>query len=419
MVKKTINNLAILGGPPLFTRPRHVGQPNIGDRGKLIARINNILDASWLTNNGACVQQFEREIAELAGAKHCIATCNGTMALEVAIRVLGMQGEVLLPSFTFVATAHALQLQGIVPVFCDIEPDTCCIDPLQIEKMITPRTSGIIGVDLWGNVCNVDALADIARCYGLKLLFDSAHSFGCSCNGNMVGSFGDAAIFSFHATKFVNAFEGGAVVTNSDATAAKLRQMINFGFAGIDNVESVGTNAKMCEASAAMGLTSLESMDEFISINRRNYMRYKSNLADIPGLQLVPCNEKEKHNYQYVPVRNKRALTGMPRDDLVKVLWKENVFVRRYFYPGCHRMEPYRSLYPGAGNVLPETQRLSDEIICFPTGQSVSLEDVDRICGVLRLLVENAETISEVLPREAQVDVTQHAVRAPLQLIVK
>jgi len=416
MGKKTIDNLAILGGPPAFVHKRHVGQPNIGDREKLIARINNILDARWLTNDGACVQQFEREIADLVGARHCITMCNGTLALEAAIRVLGMQGEVLLPSFTFIATAHALQLQGVVPVFCDIVPDSGCIDPQKIEKMITPRTSGIIAVDLWGNVCNVDALADIAERHNLKLLFDSAHAFGCSYNGNMVGTFGDATIFSFHATKFVNAFEGGAVVTNNDVTATKLRQMINFGFTGIDHVESLGLNAKMCEASAAMGLTSLESMEEFIAINRRNYIRYKSNLADIPGLQLVPCNEKERNNYQYVPLRNKRALTGLSRDDLLKVLWKENILVRRYFYPGCHRMEPYRSLYPDAGNALTETRRLADEIICFPTGQSVSEEDVDRICQILRLAIDNAERLTACLSREVSGDVALHT---PLQSNVR
>lgn len=404
MAKKNVDDLAILGGTPAFTRQRYVGQPNVGDRGKLIARINAILDSGWLTNNGICVQQFEHEIARRVGVRHCIAMCNATQALVTTIRALGMQGEVLLPSFTFVATAHALQWQGITPVFCDIEADTCCIDPERVERMITPLSSGIIGVDLWGNVCNVDALSDIARRHKLRLLFDSAHAFGCSSNGIMVGKFGDATIFSFHATKFVNAFEGGAVVTDSDALARELRLMINFGFTGVDRVEGIGLNAKMCEVSAAMGLTSLESAEDIISINYRNYMRYRNNLADIPGLKLVFFGEKEQRNYQYVPVRNNRALTGIHRDDLVKVLWKENILARRYFHPGCHQMEPYRTLYPDAGSVLPETRRLADEIICFPTGQSVSLNDIDRICEVVHVAIENAEKVRQSMSRAAEGD---------------
>ena len=180
--------------------------------------------------------------------------CNATVALEIAIRAMGMSGEVIVPSFTFVATAHALQWQEITPVFCDIDPRTHNLDPNRIEEMITPRTTGIIGVHVWGRPCAVDALAEIAQRRHLKLLFDAAHAFGCSYQGQMIGNFGDAEVFSFHATKFFNTFEGGAVVTNDDELAAKMRLMKNFGFHGYDNVIYVGTNGKMSEVSAAMGL---------------------------------------------------------------------------------------------------------------------------------------------------------------------
>jgi len=219
----------------------------------------------------------------------------------------------------------------------------------------------------------------------------------------MVGTFGDATVFSFHATKFVNAFEGGAVVTNNDAIAAKLRRIINFGFTGIDQVTGVGMNAKMSEVSAAMGLTSLESMQEFISINRRNYNRYRSNLDGVPGFSLVQYNEKDARNYQYVPVRFNSEKSKISRDDLIKILWKENVLVRRYFYPGCHRMEPYRTIQPQATKDLAETEQLSREIICFPTGQSVSINDIDRMTEIVRLVVENAGEITKRLSQE-QVD---------------
>ncbi|MEI2422502.1 DegT/DnrJ/EryC1/StrS family aminotransferase, partial [Arthrospira platensis SPKY2] len=174
--------------------------------------------------------------------------CNGTIALEILIRATELKGEVIVPSFTFIATAHALQWQEITPVFCDIDPKTHTLDPLAVEKMITPRTSGIIGVHVWGQPCNIEALTEIANQHNLKLVFDASHAFGCSYQGTMIGNFGEAEVFSFHATKFVNTFEGGAVVTNNDELAAKIRLMKNFGFAGFDNVIYIGTNGKMDEA---------------------------------------------------------------------------------------------------------------------------------------------------------------------------
>src|SRR6266542_2362351 len=200
--------LAILGGEAAFKEKLYVGRPNIGNRESLHARINDMLDRRWLTNNGPYVQEFERRIEKLLGVKHCIAMCNATIALEITIRALGLTGEVIVPPFTFIATAHALQWQEITPVFCDIDPLTHTIDPAQIEKMITPRTSGIIAVHLWGRGCDVGALSKIAREHNLKLLFDAAHAFSCSYHGQMIGNFGEAEVFSFHATKFFNTFEG-------------------------------------------------------------------------------------------------------------------------------------------------------------------------------------------------------------------
>ncbi len=228
---------AILGGAPAFAEAMHVGRPNLGDRARLQERIDGMLDARWFSNGGPLVMEFEQQIAQTIGVKHCIATCNGTTALMLAIRGLDMKGEVIVPSFTFVATAHALQWQQTKPVFCDIDPVTHNLDPVDVERRITPETTGIIGVHLWGRPCDTTALEDIARRHGLKLLLDASHAFACSSGGRMIGSFGDAEVFSFHATKFLNAFEGGAVVTNSDEVARKLRLMRNFGFTGYDTVE--------------------------------------------------------------------------------------------------------------------------------------------------------------------------------------
>ena len=395
--KSALGDLAICGGVPAFGEPLHVGRPNIGDRDKFEERIGDILDRRWLTNGGRYVQEFEQRIAGLVGVEHCIAMCNATVALEIAIRALGLRGEVIVPSFTFVATAHALQWQEITPVFCDIEPRTHTLDPEKVERMITPRTTGIIAVHLWGQACDVDALSEIAARRGLKLLFDSAHAFGCSYRGRMIGGFGDAEVFSFHATKFLNSLEGGAVVTNDGELARRMRLMKNFGFAGYDEVVYIGTNGKMSEVSAAMGLTNLESMSEFMAVNRRNYRRYHEELAWLEGVRVMHYDEKEACNYQYIVLEIDESKTAVSRDQLMQILWAENVLARRYFYPGCHRMEPYRSYFPHAGVLLPETERLVNRVLVLPNGTSISAEDVSAICGVVRLAVENGPEVRQML----------------------
>jgi dTDP-4-amino-4,6-dideoxygalactose transaminase len=401
-VKSTINDLAIFGGSSAFSEEFHVGRPNIGKRDRLLERINNILDTRWFTNNGPYVQEIEKKIAQMLGVKHCIATCNGTIALEIAIRALGLAGEVIVPSFTFLATAHALQWQGVTPVFCDIDPLTHNLDPRSVEHMITSRTTGVIGVHLWGRPCDVKALLDIANRHNLKLLFDAAHAFGCSYKGRMIGNFGDAEVFSFHATKFFNTFEGGAVITNDDELAAKVRLMKNFGFADYDRVISIGINGKMSEVSAAMGLTSLESIEEFIATNYRNYKQYREHLAEVPGVSLITYNEQEKNNYQYIVLEIDEDLTHVNRDQLKEILWAENVLVRRYFYPGCHRMEPYRSLFPQAGLLLPHTERLSDRVLSLPTGTSVGPDDIEKICGIIQFVAKHGQEIGERLIKRAK-----------------
>ena len=275
VMKKVLDDLAVFSGMPAFPEGLHVGRPNIGNRTHLMERIVDLLDRRWLSNNGPYVQELEKKVASMVQVRNCIAMCNGTIALEIAIRANELGGEVIVPSFTFAATAHALEWQGIEPVFCDIDPRTHTLDTSKIESAITPRTTGIIGVHLWGRPCEVEAIFEIARKHDLKLLFDAAHAFGCTYKGRMLGNYGDAEILSFHATKVINAFEGGAVVTNDDALAEKMRLMRNFGFAGYDKVVSVGTNGKMTEVAAAMGLTSLESFDEFVATNHRNYNLYQ------------------------------------------------------------------------------------------------------------------------------------------------
>jgi dTDP-4-amino-4,6-dideoxygalactose transaminase len=392
-MKATVNELAIFGGPPEFESPVHVGRPNIGDRSRILARVGAALDRCWLTNDGPYVQEFEARVAEFVGVRHCVAVSSGTTALEIAIRAAGMSGEVIVPSFTFIATAHALRWQGITPVFCDIAPGTFNIDPSRVEELITPRTSGIIGVHLWGKPCDVESLQRISENRGLPLLFDAAHAFGCSYKGGMIGRFGAAEVLSFHATKCVNAFEGGAVVTQDAGFAGRVRLMRNFGFVDLDRVECLGTNGKLNEISAAMGLSSLEAMDEFVRVNRRNYLQYRSELLGVGGISVIEYDEKELCNFHYIVLEIEEAGAGLGRDQLQEILWQENVLARRYFYPGCHRMKPYCDELPGAGPRLPETERLSSRVLCLPNGMAVGAGEIGRICQIIRLSIGNAAEI--------------------------
>jgi dTDP-4-amino-4,6-dideoxygalactose transaminase len=392
-VKSALQDLAIFGSAPAFPEKLHVGRPNVGNRERLLARINDMLDRNWLTNDGPYVQQFEQQIAEVVGVRHCVAMCNGTVALEIAIRALGLTGEVIIPSFTFVATAHALQWQEITPVFCDIDPRTHCVDPRQVEKMITPRTTGILGVHTWGRACDIDALEEITRRRNLQLLFDGAHAFGCSYKGKPIGGFGRCEVFSFHATKFFNTFEGGAVLTNDDSLAEKMRLMRNFGFRGNDNVIYIGTNGKMTEVCAAMGLTSLESVDEFVATNRRNYEVYRDVLDGIAGVTLMAYDGAEQTNYQYIVLEVDEKKAGLCRDELVQVLTAENVLARRYFYPGCHAMEPYRSYFPHASLMLPETAKVCGRVMVLPNGMAVDGGAISIIARVIRAALGETEAV--------------------------
>jgi dTDP-4-amino-4,6-dideoxygalactose transaminase len=392
-MKNNLLELAVFGGTPAFAEALHVGRPNIGDRERFIERVNDILDRRWFTNNGPYVQEFEAQLARYSNVKHAVTMTNATIAQEIAVRAAEIKGEVIMPSFTFVATAHALQWQEITPVFCDVAPGTHHIDPNRVEAMITPRTTAIIGVHVWGIPCAIDELTEIANRRGLHLMFDAAHAIGCSYKGQMIGGFGEAESISFHATKFLNSFEGGAVLTNDDQLANRMRYMRNFGFAGLDRVDYVGTNGKMSEVSAAMGLTSLECIDEIIAVNRINYETYRRELAGLPGVKLIAFDEQQRNNFQYIIVEIDETQTHISRDTLVKVLHAEQVLARRYFYPGCHQMEPYRSYYPHAGLLLPETEKLTTRVMSLPNGTAVTPSDIEGVCAIIRFCLQNPDAI--------------------------
>jgi dTDP-4-amino-4,6-dideoxygalactose transaminase len=386
-VKKisTRMDLAVNGAPPAFELPLHVGRPNIGERESFLQRVGDMFDRRWLSNNGPLLLEFEEKVAAYLGVRHCVAMCNGTIALEIAIRALELKGEVIIPSYTFVATAHALHWQEITPIFADIDPVTHSLDPAAVRRMITPRTTGIIGVHLWGNGAPHAELKSIADEHGLKLMYDAAHAFGCSLGGTMIGNFGACEVLSFHATKFFNTFEGGAVVTNDDALADKIRLMRNFGFSGFDNVIYPGTNGKMVEVCAAMGLTNLEYIDTVIAANRQNYETYRQGIDEIDGLSLFCYDERERNNYQYVVLEVGESFP-VSRDEIIATLHAENVLARKYFWPGCHGMKPYRELFPHARLMLPNTEKVANRVIVLPTGTTLETIHISTILDVLRCL---------------------------------
>jgi len=366
-----------------FEKPLYVGAPNIGDRQKFHQYVDEIFDRRWLTNRGQCVREFEARLCEYLGVKHCITMCNATVALEIAAKALDLKGEVIIPSMTFIATAHALQIQGVKPVFADIDRNTYNLDPAAVERMITPETTGIVGVHVYSRPCDIDGLQAVADKHGIKLMFDAAHAFGCSYKGQMIGNFGECEVFSFHGTKFFNTFEGGAIATNDDKLAEKIRLMQNFGFKGFDNVIYIGTNGKMNEACAAMGLVNLDSLDDFLAVYKRNYEAYKKGLAGIRGLKLIEFNADDESNRQYIVVEVGDDYP-LSRDELIEKLQAANVIARKYFWPGCHRMEPYKTLQPDAGNMISVTEEVVAKIVVLPTGTAVSEEAVSIICALIR-----------------------------------
>jgi dTDP-4-amino-4,6-dideoxygalactose transaminase len=392
--KNRLSDLAIFGGSPAFETVLHVGCPNIGSKESLYARTNRMLESKWIANNGPQVQELEARIAARLGVRHCVLTANGTLALELVMRALGIKGEVILPSFTFIATANALQWQGITPTFCDIDPKTHSISPCQVERLITAKTSAILGVHLWGEACDVRGLQEIAERYRLNLVFDASHAFDCSWEGRPIGSTGDAEIFSFHATKFFNTFEGGAITTNNDDLARRLRLSRNFGFTGYDRTETIGINAKMPEVCAAMGLTNLESLEVFSQVNHKNYLSYEKGLEECRGLSLYQFNSNEKRNHQYVVVEVDSQLTGISRDLLLMILHEENCLARRYFYPGCHRMEPYLRTWSAESTALRHTERLASRVLVLPTGTSVSSDEIEQLCNLIQYVIHHGQEIT-------------------------
>jgi dTDP-4-amino-4,6-dideoxygalactose transaminase len=376
---------ARLGGPPTFDQPVVVGRPWLPDRELVLALIGDVLDSGQLSNGGPYVDELERRVAALHDVRHCVTTCNGTLALELALRAAQLTGEVVVPSFTFIATAHAIRRAGLEPVFADVDPATHNLDPRAAEHVITARTSAILGVHLWGRPCDVEGLAAVAKRHGLQLLFDAAHGFGCSYRGRMIGGFGRAEAMSFHATKFFHTTEGGAVLTDDDDIAESVRRQRNFGFAESLNSVMVGGNAKLNEISAAVGLSQLDGLENLAAVNRSRYELYRRELHGLRGIQVAEYPPLERSNYHYVSIEVDAEEAGIDRDRLLELLLAENVLARPYFSPPCHLAAPYSA---ASRQGLEETERLARRTLALPTGPALSLDEVRAVCDLIRAAAE-------------------------------
>ena len=399
-MKLQVRDLAIFGGQSLFACPLAVGNPNKLDRDAFLARIADVLDSGQLTNDGPQVKAFEARIRRVTGTRHAIAVCNGTMALQIMAMACDLTGDVIVPAMTFIATAHALRWVGLNPVFADVHRRTHTLDADSVAACISPRTSAILGVHLWGNPCDVDRLLAVAKQHGLPLLFDASHAFGCKSHGIRIGGLGDAEAFSFHATKVLQAIEGGAITTNNDQLADRCRRLRNFGITGLTQINDIGTNGKMSEIAAAAGLTSFATLQDVIEANKRNYTQYQTGTADIPGFDLIRLTADHRGNAQYVVAHVVEQKFGMSRNDLLPILRAEGIFARSYFEPGCHKAAPYTERQIHQPVDLPVTDGVLSDVIQFPTGTSVSSDDIAAVTDVIRFAQRHSAAVDSF--RKAQ-----------------
>ena len=347
-------------------QPIYVTSPSLPPLEEFIPYLEKIWESKWLTNNGQFHQQFEAALAEYLGVKYVSFFTNGMIALQLGMQALRITGEVITTPFTFVATTHAIHLNGCTPVFCDIEPDTFTMDPSKVESLITPRTTAIMPVHVYGNPCQHEELKKIANIYGLKLFYDAAHVFGVKKDGVSVTNWGDLSMLSFHATKVFNTFEGGALVTNDLTMKKRIDFLKNFGFADETTVVAPGSNGKVDELRSAFGLLQLKHVDCEISKRQKVATLYRNLLKDIPGILILHDLPGVDHNYGYFPILVDAGAYGMSRDALYDKFKTNGIHPRRYFYPLCSQFPTYRNLPSAAQGNLPVAEKIAQQVLCLP-----------------------------------------------------
>lgn len=343
-----------------------------------VEEIRSIWDTHWLTNMGPKHEEFRTKLKDYLKVKNIDLLTNGHMALELSMQALELKGEVITTPFTFASTTHAIVRNGLAPVFCDINSQDFTIDVSKIESLITDKTTAIVPVHVYGNICNVEEIERIANKYDLKVIYDAAHTFGEEYKGKGIGTFGDVSCFSFHATKVFNSIEGGAVCFNDDEFTSKFTSLKNFGISGADDVEYIGANAKMNEFSAAMGICNLRHIEKDIQKRKVLVERYIENLYNIKGIKVNYIHKDVKSNYSYFPIVIDEKTFGKSRDELYDLLLKENIETRKYFYPLTSEFNCYKGNFDS--NLTPVAKYISERVLTLPLYADLTLEDVDYIC---------------------------------------
>ena len=360
-----------------------VTSPLLPDLDEFHELLKEIWASKWITNNGQFHQQLEKALCDYLGVEFLTLFTNGTLPLITALQAMHITGEVITTPYSFVATTHALWWNGIKPVFVDIDPSNCGIDPERIEAAITPHTTAIMPVHCYGKPCNTEHIQAIADNYGLKVIYDAAHAFGVEVDGESILKQGDMSTLSFHATKVFNTAEGGALIVKDAETKKRVDYLKNFGFAGETEVVAPGINSKMDEIRAALGLLNLKQVDEAIEKRHQVAMRYREALRDVKGVRFFEDMVGIKHNYSYFPIFVDAEEYGMTRDDLYFKMKEHGVLGRRYFYPLISTFSTYKGLPSASSENLPVATRIANEVICLPMHHELSREDVERIIGLI------------------------------------
>lgn len=354
--------------------------PNLDEFNELL---KEIWESKWITNNGSFHRQLETELAKYLKVPYVSLFTNGTLPLITALQALRISGEVITTPYSFVATTHSLWWNGIKPVFVDIDPSTGNIDPTKIEAAITPKTTAIMPVHVYGKPCDVDAIQAIADKYGLKVIYDAAHAFGVEVNGKSILEAGDMSTLSFHATKVYNTIEGGAMVMHDEKTKKRIDYLKNFGFAGETEVIAPGINSKMDEMRAAYGILNLRQVDDAIEARHQVAIKYREALRPVEGITFWDDMPGVKHNYSYFPIFIDAEKYGMTRDELYFKMKEQNVLGRRYFYPLISEFSTYRGLPSASKENLPNAHKMADSVICLPMHHELGAEDIERILNIV------------------------------------
>ncbi len=381
---KKINFIKRVSGPENY----YVGRPNITSTLSIIFNIIKILHSKVLTNNGPWVHRLESYLSNIHGGGEVIVVSNATLGLQLLAKALELKGEVIIPSFTFIATAHALMWQNITPVFCDIDEETHLINLGSAERCITPNTTAILAVHIWGQICNHKDLLALCKKHQIELIYDASHAFGCRNELYTISETGTASVVSMHATKIIHSLEGGFITTRNIELANKLKYMRNFGFTGYDEVKYLGINAKMNEISALIGLKNATNLAKIVKHNLTNYLEYEKVFESISGLKMLKYDSNHQNNFQYIVVRVDSIIFPLDRDEFVFLLHKRNIYVRKYFYPGCHQSPIYSKILPKVS--LNTTNTVCSQIVIFPNGLSVSVKTVKTIRSLIEDILKNA-----------------------------